>query len=124
MAEGLRSHFYRICNKGVSYKGESRETSPRALMTVSILLYASAQNETVTLKDWNWGTDATNFYYASTMNDAGHLLCQYCYFKSGSCIYFLGISIACEVGSLYYALLISDAESSRISLAYSHKHQN
>jgi hypothetical protein len=44
---------------------------------------------------------------------------QYCYFKSGSCIYFVGISIACEVGSQYPSLLNSDAGSAHISLVCS-----
>jgi hypothetical protein len=58
------------------------------------------------------------------MSDAGHFLGQYCYFKSGSCIYFVGISIACEVGSQYPSLLNSDAGPACISLVCSHKYQN
>jgi hypothetical protein len=58
------------------------------------------------------------------MNHAGHLLGQYCYFKSGSCIYFVGISIACEVGSQYPSLLNSDAGPAYISLVCTHKYQN
>lgn len=93
-------------------------------MTVNMLLYLSAQAETFTFKDWGWNTDRADFYYAVTINDAGHLLGQYCYLKSGTCFYFTAMGINCEVGSEYPALLNSDAGSAQISLVCSHKAEN
>jgi hypothetical protein len=92
-------------------------------MIAGILLYASVQAGTSTFKDWLWGTE-TDYYYAATINDAGHLLGQYCYFKSTSCVYFVGISLTCELGSQYPSLLNSDAGAAHISLVCSHKYRN
>jgi hypothetical protein len=120
VSHGLSANSWSAC-----YKAEGLMILVRHIvMAVGTLLYFSAQAESFTFKDWAWNTERTDFYFAATMNDAGHLLGQYCYFKSGSCFYFTGIGINCEIGNEYPALLNSDTGAAQISLVCSYKYQN
>lgn len=60
--------------------------------------------------DWSAdiGDDGT-FTYAATANDSGGAFGEYCYFKSGNCMWILGMSTGCESGKTYPVLASSEA---------------
>lgn len=82
----------------------------------SCLICSQSQAETFSSKDWIWNTDNNNAYYAVTVNDAGHLLGQFCYLLTGNCLYTVGMDISCEQGNEYPALINSDAGSAQVTL--------
>lgn len=96
----------------------------RVLAILTALVSISAHAETFASKEWAWSTDPPDFYYAATVNGAGHILGQYCYFEAASCPYLVGIGIDCEKGSQYPALINSDAGSAQVSLVCAYKYQN
>ena len=58
---------------------------------------------------WTAGVDKTSgFFYASTINDSGALLGEYCYLSSKSCIWILGMDTACKERHQYPVLVNSD----------------
>lgn len=70
-----------------------------------------------TSKEWFWVTDdSDNFYYAATLNSSGHLIGQYCFFKSGDCKYLLGAGITCTEGNEYPALINSTSGSTHVTI--------
>jgi hypothetical protein len=96
----------------------------RVLTIFTVLLCISAHAETFASKEWAWSTDNPDFYFAATANGVGHILGQYCYFESGTCLYLVGIGINCEEGSQYPALINSDAGSAQVSLVCAYKYEN
>lgn len=93
------------------------------LVLTSSLMCSPLYAETFASKDWAWSTDGDGFYYAATANATGHILGQYCYFESGSCLYIVGIGITCEEGHEYPAVINSDASSSHVTLVCAHKYE-
>ncbi len=61
----------------------------------------------------HWVADTTNraYLYASTQNDSGHVLGQWCYPADGQCFWLLGIRAGCEQGERYPVLVNSDSGS-------------
>jgi hypothetical protein len=54
--------------------------------------------------------------YASTVNDSGHVIGQYCYPKDGKCYWLLGITTKCEKGEKYPILVNSDAGAESVEI--------
>jgi len=71
----------------------------------ALLLSADASAQQLSFGNWSIGpTSSGAGFYASTVNDSGHLLGRYC-FGSDSCVYLLGISTACTKGQRYPVLV-------------------
>jgi hypothetical protein len=94
------------------------------LVMVAILLVVIFSDRTFAAGDWSWSSQTEGYYYAATVNAAGHVLGQYCYFESGSCLYLVGIGTNCEPQSQYPALVNSDVGSAMVTLVCSHKFGN
>lgn len=69
--------------------------------------------------DWSWSIDDPEMVYAATNNSAGHMLAQFCYPASGSCIYAVGFEITCDEGKKYPALVNTDQGAQSIELVCS-----
>ena len=96
----------------------------RSFILVTCLLCSSTLSaETFQSKYWSWSTDNSEFYYAATVNAVGHVLGQYCYFESGSCLYLLSFGTSGHEGSQYPAILNSDAGSAPVTLFCAYKLQ-
>jgi len=90
-----------------------------ALFFLSILSMKSEAQE------WKPGvSDDGDFLYAATVNEAGRILGQYCYFDTGSCLYIVSMGITCTPGDEYPALVNSDAGSAQIRLLCSEKYHD
>lgn len=83
----------------------------------------SAQSE-FTSKEWTAVMEpGSDFYFAATQNDSGHMLGQYCYFEDGSCVYLMAMNTRCESGSQYPALINSDSGSAQATVLCSHSYE-
>jgi hypothetical protein len=89
-----------------------------------VAICLSAPGTLYAFGDWFYSFKNKDFFLAATINAAGHLLGQYCYFESESCIYIIGIGITCTPGHQYPVLVNSDAGSSRVSFVCSHKYED
>lgn len=94
------------------------------LVTLVMLVAPSVSAQLYTSGDWYWSDQDPDFYFAATKNSSNHVLGQYCYFKSASCVYLVGLGVDCEIGDEYAALVNSDAGSAHISLACTHQYEN
>jgi hypothetical protein len=78
-------------------------------------LSSAAIGQTSQFGSWNTGRIGGNEgLFAATVNDSGHILGQYCYFQSDSCIYLLAFQTACKPESKYPVLVNSDVGSSQV----------
>lgn len=62
----------------------------------------------------DWYTDTVpseDAYFAITLNDTGNVFGEFCFKKSESCLYLLGMHIACKSGNQYPVLVNSDSGS-------------
>ena len=85
-----------------------------SLMTLFLASAAFGQD---TVGDWVVDVSAgDDFTYAATSNDSGRLLAQFCYFKTGNCIWTLTMSTECDENVAYPVLVGAEkiAESMRI----------
>ena len=58
---------------------------------------------------WTAGVSRTgDFFYASTINDSGALLGEYCYLSSKSCLWILGMATDCKERNKYPVLVNSN----------------
>jgi len=96
------------------------------LVTSVIMLSLSLPVGVFGFEDWVPGYDkkAGKFVFAATVNSAGHIFGQYCYFKDESCLYLIGIGINCEPGSEYPALINADTGSAFVRLVCFHKYES
>ncbi|EHN67938.1 hypothetical protein [Aliivibrio fischeri] len=62
--------------------------------------------------DWVINTDQSDYFYAATVNNSGHVFGKYCYFDSEQCLYLVGIDITCTKGNEYPILINSDPGAS------------
>lgn len=74
-------------------------------------------------KDWFYVTEGEQFHFAATVNAAQHILGQYCYLKSGECMYLVGLGITCEEGHEVPALINSNAGAVQVQLVCTGKVQ-
>lgn len=88
---------------------------------VGLLLSHPSQSETFTSKDWIWSTDSKDFYHASTINSADHILGQFCYFDSGSCLYIVSMETSCTEDNEYPTLINSNIGAIQLTLTCGHK---
>ncbi len=102
------------------YKYFVSAVSAIVLMISSALLYAEPRVS----KDWFWGVDDTEFFYAATLNSSEHIIGQYCYLESGNCMYMVGIGITCEEGYETPALINSNKGAVQIKLVCAHKYED
>jgi hypothetical protein len=72
--------------------------------------------EPQTFDKWAASTDGTGGVYASTVNDSGHILGQYCDPSAGSCYWLLGMSARCRVGTRYPVLVNSDTTAQSLEV--------
>ena len=90
-------------------------------IAISILI-ASAITWTFLVKAENFGawftgkTNDDNFVFATTVNDSGHLLGQYCSPDTGNCLWMLGINTTCKLGDKYPILANSDSGANHLSV--------
>ena len=92
-----------------------------ALMILSALLCGSLPAYSFQDGDWYGSVDNEDFYFAMTVNEAGHILGQYCYFENSTCLYLIDMGINCDEGHEYPSLINSSAGSSMVNLVCSHK---
>ena len=88
-----------------------------AMLAVLCLLPVNvAFGHTYQVHDWFWSNSGESFDYAATANSAGDTLGQYCYVKSGNCIYLVSLNIACHTGHHYAALINSNTGAEPVTL--------
>ena len=85
----------------------------KLLLAFTILLLTAgltAAADMVRFGDWfvGYSPDGTKRIFASTVNEAGNVLGQYCFLEEQNCAYVLGLHIACEKGALAPVLANSD----------------
>lgn len=78
------------------------------VVVLALLSGFATRAEPQTFDTWATSTDAAGGVYASTVNDSGHILGQYCDPSAGSCYWLLGMSTRCKPGSRYPVLVNSD----------------
>jgi hypothetical protein len=85
----------------------------------------AANAETYASKEWAWSTETgrDGYYYAATLNKAGHLLGQYCYFETENCMYLVALGTTCDEGQEYPALVNSDSGAVHVKLVCAHKYE-
>lgn len=86
----------------------------RVLMTVVVAVLSLAQPASTgsqTFGSWEVSTKDRDALHATTINDSGHLLGQYCYLDGGSCLWLLGFRSRCEADARYPVLMNSSAGS-------------
>jgi hypothetical protein len=86
--------------------------APTLLLAVFLSLAQPTSAQGQTYGTWSVGfTDSRSapFTYAYTTNDSGHVLGQYCYPKSDSCLWLVAMSTTCEKNQKYPVLVNSDA---------------
>ena len=88
------------------------------VLMMSLTLSCNSFGEVGASQDWFWSTDAEDdgFHFAMTRNDSEHLLGQFCYFESESCLYLLDIDITCDNEQEYPGLINSDIGSFTVTL--------
>ena len=79
------------------------------VLVISLLCYLGVN--TISAADWSVSTQSKEMVYAITENDTDNAFSQFCYRSSKSCVYLLGLQIACESGQLYPVLINSDIGS-------------
>ncbi|WP_425668730.1 hypothetical protein ACPSL3_09775 [Vibrio owensii] len=65
-------------------------------------------------KDWVIDTSGSDYFYAATINNSGHIFGKYCYFDDQQCFFLLGIDINCKTGNKYPILV--NAESGALNM--------
>ncbi len=83
-----------------------------ALLSVFVCLPVFSAEKTH--KDWVIDTTGSDYFYASTVNNSGHVFGKYCYFGDQQCLFLLGIDISCKTGNKYPVLV--NAESGALNM--------
>ena len=86
------------------------------VVAITLLMGFVGRAESQTFDNWSASMDATGGVSASTMNDNGHILGQYCDPSVGSCHWVLGMSTRCKPGSRYPVLVNSDTTAQSLEL--------
>ncbi|GAD89779.1 hypothetical protein VHA01S_027_00350 [Vibrio halioticoli NBRC 102217] len=110
---------YIVCIEGFHYKFEvfGRNAMNKLILLTLCLFYAgSALSAEKAHKDWVIDTDGSEYFYAATLNNSGHVFGKYCYFESENCMYITGVDIKCTNGNKYPALVNSDSGSMNTTL--------
>lgn len=85
------------------------------VLTLATVWLSTAQAQS--FGTWDTGTvDSGDALYATTGNDSGNLLGQYCFPADGSCFWLLGMSTGCKEGDQYPVLSNSDAGSAHLEV--------
>ena len=67
--------------------------------------------------DWSVGKMPNNMgLYAATRNDSGLVFGEYCYAKTGKCLWLIGTNAACDRGRHYPVLANTDAGSTTLEI--------
>jgi len=61
-------------------------------------------------------TDDGESHFAATVNESDNLLGQYCFLKSGNCLWMLGMRTSCKEGDKYAVLANSDTGAAHITV--------
>ncbi|MGB4294144.1 MAG: hypothetical protein WBJ16_00725 [Smithellaceae bacterium] len=92
----------------------------RQLLLLSIIVIILSVHYTVQAEsfgEWFTGiTDSGELIYATTINDSGNLLGQYCAPSTGNCVWLLGMSTACKEDDQYPVLANSDVGAVHITV--------
>lgn len=84
-----------------------------ALFLVASLSVAQAES----FGSWSTGRNAkSGTVYAVTMNDSGDVFGEYCFASDSSCVWLLGTSTGCKIGSSYPVLANSDAGAASLGV--------
>ena len=87
------------------------------LMLLTVLGCVTARAE-INIGHWSVAlADDKTYVYASTVNDSGAVLGEYCYFGSKKCIWMLGTDSRCDKGSSYPILANSTAGAVSIKIS-------
>lgn len=91
---------------------------PRCIILASAFLARVAvPAEASTYGDWNIGAaDDKSYIYAATSNDSGDVFGEYCYFKTKTCSWILGVATPCDVGHSSVVLANSDTGAVALEL--------
>jgi hypothetical protein len=87
-----------------------------AVFAIAFLCGFAARAESQTFDTWATSTDGAGGVYASTVNDSGHILGQYCDPSAGSCYWLLGMSTRCRPGARYPVLVNSDTAAQSLEV--------
>ncbi len=104
----------------------SRASFQIVLLLISLSLAPSfARAEAPASEKWVASTDNNEFYFAVSMNEAAHLLGQYCYLDSRSCYYLVafsafGLNAPCKEGKLYPVLVSTELGAEHMNVICSH----
>lgn len=66
--------------------------------------------------DWYADTSKEDVVFALTLNDTGNIFGKFCFKENSSCVYLLGMRIACKSGNQYPVLVNSDVGSYSLSV--------
>jgi hypothetical protein len=88
-----------------------------AVVAIALLTGFVTLAEPQTFDKWAASIDGTGGVSASTVNDNGHLLGQYCDLSAGSCSWLLGMSARCKLGAKYPVLVNSDITAQSLEVS-------
>lgn len=95
--------------------------SSSAALVASLFAYLSAAGAAQAQTNYgHWSVaqgDDKTYIYASTMNDSGAILGEYCYYASKRCFWLLGNSTACEKEHIYPTLANSDTGAIELDIS-------
>jgi hypothetical protein len=84
------------------------------IIAISIVLPKAALTQS---GKWFTGvSDSGDAYYASTINESGNLLGQYCFPVEGNCFWLVGLNTACKEGAKYPILVNSDTGAAHMTM--------
>ncbi|MGI9247012.1 MAG: hypothetical protein ACR2I8_09995, partial [Steroidobacteraceae bacterium] len=67
--------------------------------------------------DWSVALiDDASAVYASTINDSGEVLGEYCYFSDGNCLWLMGMETTCKEGDTYLLLANSSTGAAHLKV--------
>lgn len=81
-----------------------------------VVLLAATPLAAQTLDGWTTGSDAQGGVHASTMNESGYILGQFCDSRTGPCYWLLGMSARCKPGVRYPVLVNSDTTAQSLEV--------
>ena len=88
-----------------------------AFIVLATTLFAAGSFAESTFADWSVGKMPDNMgLYAATRNDGGLVFGEYCYSKTGKCLWLIGTGAACDRGHHYPVLANTDAGSTTLEI--------
>ncbi|HEX6212168.1 MAG TPA: hypothetical protein VF136_15405 [Methylomirabilota bacterium] len=85
-------------------------------LTLCALTMPASPAHSQTFGRWSVSADSDSYLWASTTNDSGHALGQFCSLSEGSCVWLITMSPGCDPGEKYTALANTDAGAEAVGM--------